>query len=699
MEKITHFTLRKLLCLNSAVYLGLFSPVVLAGSSPSDKDPEAIVVSAQALKVNTDLQETPRSVSVISQQQLETHAPQKLDEALRYTSGVVSQPYGADNDTDWFKVRGFDAATYLDNSRLFRDGYYTWLLEPYGFESIEVVKGASAILFGESAPGGAVNVVQKKPRLTPQNEVFVELGNNNQRALGFDFADQTDSRDPIRYRLVGVVKEADGELSGTDNKRVYLAPSVQIPLSEATHLTLMASYLHDNGTPTNPFFPAAGTLINSPLGNIKPSTNLGEPSYDKYRRTQLSVGYLLEHELNSEWRYAQRLNYGYNDLTLRSVYAFPNADITATELNRGVVFREGNNQSVSLDNNLVGEWDTERLEHTLLAGVELQYHRTKGDEQDSYSFDPINPWHPIYGQYTPLDPAKNIHRTIDKTQASLYSQYQLKFDSQWVGVAGLRYDWVKTENKSQNPLSPLNTHQSRNDGEVSLNSGVMYLADNGLSPYANYSQSFEVMSTIDPATQHIYKPLKGDQIELGVKYTPHFIDGYFNIAWFDITQKNALVTNPKTSIATQTGEITSSGIEIESAVQLTEQLNLKANYTYTDARTDNSGGKGHKQAALIPKNMASVWASYQLPLTEQQSLTLGTGVRYLGASKDNPASSNLTVPSATLWDMAATYELNKHWQMQLNINNILDKDYVSACDYYCYFGQSRSVLLNAKYRW
>ncbi|WP_269430909.1 TonB-dependent receptor plug domain-containing protein [Moellerella wisconsensis] len=81
--------MRKLLCLNSAVYLGLFSPVVLAGSSPSDKDPEAIVVSAQALKVNTDLQETPRSVSVISQQQLETHAPQKLDEALRYTSGVV----------------------------------------------------------------------------------------------------------------------------------------------------------------------------------------------------------------------------------------------------------------------------------------------------------------------------------------------------------------------------------------------------------------------------------------------------------------------------------------------------------------------------------------------------------------------------------------------------------------------------------
>ncbi|MCQ6463607.1 TonB-dependent receptor plug domain-containing protein, partial [Vibrio parahaemolyticus] len=76
--------------------------------------------------------------------------PQKLDEALRYTSGVTAKPYAADNDTDWFKVRGFDAATYLNGNRLFRDCYYTWLVEPYGIESVEVVKGPSAILFGES---------------------------------------------------------------------------------------------------------------------------------------------------------------------------------------------------------------------------------------------------------------------------------------------------------------------------------------------------------------------------------------------------------------------------------------------------------------------------------------------------------------------------------------------------------------------
>ncbi len=162
----------------------------MAHAQDDSTEMETITVTAQALKVETPAKETPRSVSIVSEDELRVRAPKKLDEALRYTSGVTSQPYGSDNDTDWFKVRGFDAATYLNGNRLFRDGYYTWLVEPYGLESVEVVKGPSAILFGESAPGGVVNAVQKKPTFTPQGEVKVEVGNNNHQSVGFDIADE-----------------------------------------------------------------------------------------------------------------------------------------------------------------------------------------------------------------------------------------------------------------------------------------------------------------------------------------------------------------------------------------------------------------------------------------------------------------------------------------------------------------------------
>ncbi|CAM3773153.1 MULTISPECIES: TonB-dependent siderophore receptor [Pseudoalteromonas] len=662
--------------------------------SQAADDIESIEVFAQALKIDTPAQETPKAVSILTKEELAIRAPQKLDEALRYTSGVTVQPYGADNDTDWFKVRGFDAATYLDGNRLFRDGYYTWLLEPFGLQQVEVVKGPSAILFGEAPPGGVVNAVLKKPSYAPPGEIRLEVGNNNLKSIGLDVSGQANESNSMRYRMVGLLKSNDGELNGSQNDRIYFAPSLEIDISNKTIMTLMATYLKDDGTPTNPFFPAAGTVIDTPYGQIDPATNLGEPDYDKYKRSQMSVGYSLEHTLNDTWVLSQKFNYGHNDLFLRSAYAFPNSDPQATQLYRGIVFRDGNNQSVTLDNKAVANWNSARLEHTLLAGIDLQYHETNGDEQDNYSFGTIDPWQPEYGNYTALDSANNIDREISKSQVSAYSQYQVKFDSQWIALVGARYDEVKTDNQS----NKLAQQQSQKDDQLSLNAGVMYLAESGLSPYASYAQSFEVLSTIDPATGELYKPLEGEQVELGVKYQPSFIDGYINASWFDITQENALVTNPATFVATQTGEVSSQGIELETVTQASQSVKLTASYTYTDATTDDTAGQGTKQAGLIPKNAASVWVDYDASFAGINGLNIGSGLRYMGESKDSPASSDLTVKSATLWDAVVSYSIAEQWQLQLNVNNILDKEYVSACDYYCYYGQSRSVVLSANYR-
>ena len=120
---------------------------------------------------------------------------------------------------------------------------------------------------------------------------------------------------------------------------------------------------------------------------------------------------------------------------------------------------------------------------------------------------------------------------------------------------------------------------------------------------------------------------------------------------------------------------------------------------YTDATTDDTGGQGTQQAGLISKHAVSAWIDYDTALMGIPGLNVGTGVRYIGESKDSPASSDLTVPSATLWDMAVSYDISSQWQAQLNVNNLLDEEYISSCDYYCYYGQSRSITLNVNYRW
>ncbi len=185
----------------------------------------------------------------------------QLDEAIRYRSGVLTGLYGSDNNTDWFKVRGFDAASYLDGSILFGSGYYLWTPEPFGLESLEVLKGPASMLYGVAPPGGVINAISKRPTATPQGLVDLQLGSRDHRQVGVDVSDSLS--DSSRYRMVALYKERDGVLTGTYNDRVYLAPSFTFDLSDRTSLTLLASFLHDEGVPTNGFFPVYGTLNTS----------------------------------------------------------------------------------------------------------------------------------------------------------------------------------------------------------------------------------------------------------------------------------------------------------------------------------------------------------------------------------------------------------------------------------------------------
>ncbi|KJR12899.1 ligand-gated channel, partial [Vibrio parahaemolyticus] len=137
---------------------------------------------------------------------------------------------------------------------------------------------------------GIGNAVQKKPTFTPQGEVKVEVGNNQHQSLGFDIADEANDDGSIRDRFVGLITSQYGELDGTNNERFYLAPSVEFDISDRTMLTVLATSLRDDGVPTNAVFPGAGTLIGSNFGKSDPATNLGQPNYDKYERTQFSVG-------------------------------------------------------------------------------------------------------------------------------------------------------------------------------------------------------------------------------------------------------------------------------------------------------------------------------------------------------------------------------------------------------------------------
>ncbi|MCF7743452.1 TonB-dependent siderophore receptor [Aeromonas veronii] len=660
------------------------------------KASETMVVTGTAMKVEVPMAETPRAVSVVNREELDQHAVLQLDEAIRYRSGVLTGLYGSDNNTDWFKVRGFDAASYLDGSILFGSGYYLWTPEPFGLESLEVLKGPASMLYGVAPPGGVINAISKRPTATPQGLVDLQLGSRDHRQVGVDVSDSLS--DSSRFRMVALYKERDGVLTGTYNDRVYLAPSVTFDLSDRTSLTLLASFLHDEGVPTNGFFPVYGTL-NTSGGQIDPSTNLSQPDYDRNRNTQISTGYELAHQLNQTWEFKQNVRFNYNDLLLRQTYIFPTYE--GTTASRGLVYRDGNTKSATMDNQMVGYWNTDSTEQTLLLGVDLQRHVNEGVEADNYGMGTINTMNPDYSGFPGFDESTATYQKTTMAQEGIYAQHQIRWDDRWLLTGGGRFDYVETHNISKT----YDRDEKQYDHALSLSGSLMYLADNGISPYLAYSESFLMLPGIDPNTKTSYKSREGKLYEAGVKYAPAFLDGYINLALFDLEQSNALVSSGSGQ-QTQAGEMTSQGVELEGSVQVTDALRLTAAYTYTDAKT-NDTGSGDRRASLIPRHQASFWGNYKVQQGVASGLELGTGVRYIGSSVGigavnadyTPIYGSAEVPAHTVWDAMIGYDFAKNWRAQLNVNNLLGETYVASCDYYCYYGEPRSVVGSINYRW
>ncbi len=670
------------------------APSVQAEETPQNSQAvETIVVSASALKVDTPAQETPKSVSIVDRTDLEQHDVQKLDEALRYTAGFTS-PYGADNDAEWMFVRGFEPSVYLDGNRLYKEGYFAWTVEPFGVEQVEVVKGPSAVLYGETMPGGVVNVVQKKPTDTPQGSVTFSAGNKGYQQLGVDVSDWANADGSQRYRLVAMVNQKDGEQDDTDSQRVYVAPSYSIDFSDNTSLTLLASFLKEDGVPVNGFLPSEGTLTALPDGSyISPNSNFGLPDSDDFSKTQISVGYQLSHKFNDVWTFNQNLNYSYVDLNLRSTSVWNDYDGDPYTLIRYTVFNDGDSQSISLDNNVLAEWQSERFEHSFLTGFDVQYHKNDwlGNGGSGVGAGTVNILTPTY--VTPDISSSLFDNEIVKQQLGLYAQYQTKWNQNWVLSLGGRYDDINVESSA--------TYKDEvDDGQLSVNAGLMYLADNGLSPYVSYSESFYVISSLDWQTNKLYQPIESDQVEAGVKYMPSWMDGFVNLAWFDINQKDAMTssTNSEGILTTaQSGTNTNTkGVELEARVAATDNLVINANYTYLDSHTGE--GASRVRDSLLPRHLASGWATYDFSGVGVEGLTIGAGVRYTGTSIDN--STFAKVPAYMLWDAMASYAFSKQWNMQVNLSNLTDEEYVAGCDWgTCYYGESRRMTATVNYNW
>lgn len=651
-----------------------------------------LVVSSTALKIKVPRAQTPRAVSVVDQKQLEERNVQSLDQVFRYRAGVLAGQYGDDNNTDWFKVRGFDQSTYQDGLRIYQEGFYAWLVEPYGLSRVEAFKGPSSILYGEAPPGGLINAVSKKPTKKARGRVDFGIGTRDFRQFGLDISGPVNGSDKVQYRLVGTYKERNGTLDHTHTNRFYIAPSLNIDFTPDTSLTILTSFQHDDGVPTNPFKLAYGTIKDTQFGKVDRSTNYSEPSYDRNDSKQTELGYQFKHAFNKTWTFKQHLRYSRQELDLRSSYILARSG--ERKGTRGLVYRDGDIDAWTVDNQLIGHWNWKPVENTLLVGVSYQNIKLRSKEANLNSFgQSIDLFDPQYGNYKPVSSNDLNNRHIDSEQTGLYLQDQIELYDRLILLGGVRYDMANQDNTNKTT----GAKKSYDVNQFSFSGGIMYLADYGLSPYFSYTESFQPLGRTTQAEGQ-YKPREGKQYEVGVKFVPDGWDGYATLSAFDLTETNTLITSAG-GFQVQGGERESKGIELETVGYITDNLQFTGVYTYTRARVDMSENQRNVRASLIPRHQAKVWLDYAFDKDELNGvldgLKLGGGVRYVGESVDG----DVKVPDHTVFDAMASYDLTDKWRIKVNATNVFDNKYVASCDYWCYYGAPRSVVGNLSYRW
>lgn len=647
-------------------------------------------------KTDTPILEIPKSVSVVTRDEMDDRGASSIFDATQYAPGVFGQVYGSDpRGYETFYMRGFD--NYETGE--FRDGLHVtganqalYAAEAYGMESVDILKGSNNTLYGQSNIGGIVNSVTKRPRADQKQEIRLEYGDWNRAEGAFDIGGKATEDGNVLFRLVGLGSDGDYEYDFANgdelgNRRVYIAPSVTIGANDDTTLTLIADFTRDRRSGNYTFVDSNGHNY----GFVP-----GEPGWEFYDNDQFSIGTDLEHKINDVWKLTQKTRYTSINVHAGGVFGY---SMTGNTINRYIGITENFAQGVVMDNQAEATFSTGAVDHKLLFGVDGEYETNDFKYGYDYSVPGINAYNPVISGINSYDGTFTADYDFlqTNTQYGFYGQDQLTIADNWILTGGARYSRIHRDTDYRQASK---ADEERTDDAVTTDLGLTYVFDNGVAPYVSYGEGFNVASgvaygggTLDPEKSHQY--------EAGVKYQPNGTNALFTAAVYQLTKTNAIASDPDHSgFSVQTGEVRSRGIELEAKANLMAGLDMTASYAFnhTEITADPNGNVGN-DAMNAPRNLASLWLQYTFAGGALDGLKLGSGVRYTsGYYADN--ANSIDIDGRTLLDAAISYQLDENWSFGVNASNLTDEEYTTTCSSSrCYVGDGRRVEAHMTYNW
>jgi len=322
-------------------------------------------------KLPDSLQDTPQSITVVPLEVMREQSAFSLRDALRNVTGVsIAAGEGGGAQGDNLTLRGFSARNdiFVDGIRDF--GQYT--RDTFNLESVEVLKGPSAVIFGRGSTGGAINQVSKSPSLVPSRTLSLTGGNGPQVRGTVDVNQPLGDTSALRLNLLGYYNNV------VDRDEIYLtrfgvAPAYVVGLGTPTQFSAYFYYLHDDARPDYGYPYVFNTVPDVPRAN-----NYGLANQDFERDDVYILTLRLDHAFNDavKMRNALRVAYYHREAAVSNppVAVVPaGTPLSLITIARGHTERDEHDSNFTEQTDFTFRFNTWGLKHTLVAGLEFAY--------------------------------------------------------------------------------------------------------------------------------------------------------------------------------------------------------------------------------------------------------------------------------------------------------------------------------------
>ncbi|HAK32984.1 MAG TPA: TonB-dependent siderophore receptor [Acinetobacter radioresistens] len=680
------------------------------------------------------LLDTPKSVSIISNQLIEDTKVTTLSDALRTVPGItLGAGEGGNPNGDRPFIRGYnsESSMYVDGVR----NATSQNREMFAVEQVEVTKGSASAMGGAGTVGGSINLISKVAKKGDFLEGSVENGTDNYQRITLDGNKDFGNGIAARVAIMGHHNEKAGQSDGAEYKRAGIAPSITFGLDTDTRTTLSYYYLKsddtpDSGVPYN-YDIAKQTTVGKPV-NVKQGIYYGLLDRD-FQKQENQIGTIkVEHDINDNFTLTNTavFNKSKND------YLWTQPDDSKGNVVNDKVWRRINSRITDTEIftdqlALTGKLNTGIIQHKLNMGAEYSDQKSdKGNYNTSYPGYPgtttggfnsdcaINDaWCTSLTNPNSKDQwlgtaIANKATTTTKTKVtSVYLLDNIELNPKWLVDLGARWDKFDTEQ-----VTHATGQKIENDKDFfTYQAGITFKPVKNGSIYTSFATSANPVGvdggdgseSIGQAYMDL-KPEESRTFEIGTKW--NILNDRLNLtAAIFRTEKQNTRIQLDASTYTNGGESKVDGVELSATGKITDKWDITAGYSYLDSELTDPGpsctragvctypnpAKG-KQLPNVPENSATLWTTYKvLP-----QLTLGAGAFYSDKVYGDAANTKY-VPGYVRYDAMARYNVNKNVDLQLNLNNLSDKRYFTKAyaSHYATEAEGRNAVLSLNFKY